>query len=62
MSDIAQVLEIIKEQFSNIQDLGDGLFRCERSYREKVFAILYFDISDNVVERANNLHDFQEEF
>ncbi len=62
MSDIAKVLEIIKEQFSNIQDLGDGLFRCERSYREKVFAILYFDISDNVVERANNLHDFQEEF
>ena len=60
MNDVTTVLEIIKKQFSSIQDLGNGLFRCERSYSGKVFATFYFDISDDVVERANNLHDFQE--
>lgn len=60
MNDSTTVLEIIKKQFSSIQDLGDRLFRCERSYSGKVFATVYFDISDDVVERANNLHDFQE--
>ena len=60
MNDVTTVLEIIKKQFSSIQDLGKGLFRCERSYSGKVFATVYFDISDDVVKRANNLHDFQE--
>lgn len=61
MNDVTTVLEIIKKQFSGIQDLGNGLFRCERSYLGKVFATVYFDLSDDVVKRANNLHDFQED-
>lgn len=60
MSTTATVFEIINEKFSNIQDLGDGCFQGQRLYKGKVFAIVYFDISDNVVKRADNLLNFQE--
>lgn len=60
MNTTATVFEIINEKFPNIQDLGDGCFRGQRLYKGKAFATVYFDISDNIVKRANNLLNFQE--
>jgi chromosome segregation protein len=56
----ATVLQSITEQLSGVQDLGNGILRGERRYQGKTFATAYIDLSDDVVQRADDLTSFQE--
>lgn len=60
MVDIATVRRTITEKLSRIQDLGNGILRGERTYQGRTFATAYIDLSDHVVERADDLASFQE--
>jgi exonuclease SbcC len=60
MIDIATVRRTIAEKLAGMQDLGNGILRGERTYQGKTFATAYIDLSDCVVERANDLAGFQE--
>ncbi len=61
MVDTANVRRTIVEKLTQVQDLGNGLLRGDRAYQGKTFATAYIDLSDHVVERADNLAKFQEE-
>jgi exonuclease SbcC len=60
MSDTDTVRRTITEKLTGVQDLGNGILRGERTYQGKTFATAYIDLSDHVVERADDLADFQE--
>lgn len=60
MVDIATVRRTITEKLAGVQDLGNGILRGERTYQGKSFATAYIDLSDHVVERADDLAGFQE--
>jgi len=46
--------------FDRLKDMGGGILRGEQSYNGKPYAIAYFDISDEIIERSENLSRFQE--
>ncbi|WP_095101415.1 ATP-binding protein [Pseudomonas sp. Irchel 3A5] len=60
MVDSATLRRTITEKLSRVQDLGDGILRGERIYQGKTFATAYIDLSDSVIQRADNLAKFQE--
>jgi DNA repair protein SbcC/Rad50 len=60
MADTATVRRTITEKLIRVQDLGNGVLRGERVYQGKTFATAYIDLSDHVVERADDLTMFQE--
>lgn len=60
MVDTATVLRSITERLAGVQDMGNGILRGERRYDGKTFATAYIDLSDHVVERAEDLTNFQE--
>lgn len=60
MVDIATVRRTITERLAAVQDLGNGILRGERIYQGKTFVTAYIDLSDRIVERADDLAGFQE--
>ncbi len=60
MIDSAALRRTITEKLTRVQDLGNDIFRGERVYQGKTFATAYIDLSDNVIQRAANLLNFQE--
>lgn len=60
MTDAVSVRRAISQKLPSIQDLGDGVLRGERTYEGTTFATTYIDLSDHIVERANDLARFQE--
>lgn len=60
MVDTATVRRTIAEKLTRVEDLGNGVLRGERAYQGKTFATAYIDLSDDVVERADDLAKFQE--
>jgi chromosome segregation protein len=44
----------------DVKDVEDAVVRAERHHNDKCYAVAYFDLADNVVGRAKELHDFQE--
>lgn len=60
MIDPVTLRRSITEKLTRVQDLGNEIFRGERIYQGKTFATAYIDLSDNVIQRAANLTNFQE--
>lgn len=60
MTDKDVIFAIINKRFSDVQSLGNGIFRGNCLYKEQIYAAVYFDLSDRVVERAKDLVSFQE--
>lgn len=46
--------------FQHVVEMGNGVFRGERQYHGKPYAVAYVDLSDEVVERAQDLQSYQE--
>lgn len=61
MNNIANVRQTIFNKLTRVHELGNGVIRGERTYDGKTFATAYIDLSDHVIERANELTTFQEE-
>jgi DNA repair protein SbcC/Rad50 len=60
MTSIESVREIISKHFQHVESLGNGVLRGERLYGDKPYAVAYIDLSDTVVERSQDLTNFQE--
>ena len=60
MTSIESVQEVISKYFEHVESLGDGVLRGQRVYKDKPYAVAYVDLSDAVVERSQNLTNFQE--
>ena len=59
-----QVLESARKKVADllvgIEQIDDAVFRGERRYADKTFAVAYVDFADDVVGRAKGLRAFQE--
>ena len=59
-----QVLESARKKVAGllggIEQIDDAVFRGERRYQDKTFAVAYVDFADDVVGRAKGLRAFQE--
>jgi chromosome segregation protein len=60
MTSIESVQEVISKHFEHVKNLGNGVLRGERVYKDKPYAVAYVDLSDAIVERSHNLTSFQE--
>lgn len=61
MANVDAVREQVLRKLAHVVDLGNGVLRGDRRFRDKTFATAYVDLSDNVVERSRNLAKFQED-
>lgn len=60
MTNIQTVRATFGRHFQGIVDVGNGIIRGERQHNGKPYAVAYVDLSDEVVERAHDLHSYQE--
>jgi DNA repair protein SbcC/Rad50 len=60
MTDTVSLIQSISGTLSNIESLGDGIYKGQRVFNGRVFATAYLDLSDHVIDRAKNLSEFQE--
>lgn len=60
MTSIKIVRETLGRHFQRFVELGNGVFRGERQHNGRPYAVAYVDLSDNVIERARDLHNYQE--
>lgn len=61
MANVDVVREQVLRKLAHVMDLGNGVLRGDRRFRDKTFATAYVDLSDNIVERSRNLAKFQED-
>jgi chromosome segregation protein len=50
----------LRQYFSNVIQVEDGVLRGEKRSNGNVYAVSYFDLHDNVVARAESIRKFQE--
>jgi chromosome segregation protein len=59
-----QVLETARQKVAqlleHVQEIEEAVVRGERLHKGKCFAVVYVDLADNVVGRAQDLREFQE--
>lgn len=60
MTSMAAAREVVSRQFQNVTQLDDQVIRGEKLHENKVYAIAYVDLADDIVTRANHLGEFQE--
>ncbi|MBB5371401.1 MULTISPECIES: hypothetical protein [unclassified Janthinobacterium] len=60
MTSMAAAREVVSRQFENVVEIDDQVIRGEKLHKDKAYAIAYFDLADDIVERANHLREFQE--
>lgn len=60
MEQLQSARQKVVELLGNVDDVEEAVVRAERMYEGKCYAVAYFDLADNVVGRAGELHDFQE--
>ena len=60
MEQLQSARQKVVELLGNVDDVAEAVVRAERMYEGKCYAVAYFDLADNVVGRAGELHDFQE--
>jgi len=53
--------EKVSALLNGLQDIEDGVVRGEQLFDGKCYAVAYVDLADDVVGRADNLNDFQEQ-
>lgn len=51
----------LERHFKNVSQIREDVFRAEKAYEGKPYAIYYFDISDSLSERAAHLTEYQDE-
>jgi exonuclease SbcC len=60
MANAEAIRRMVGEKLTHVVDLGDGILRGERRYRDKTFSTTYVDLSDEIIERSHDLDSFQE--
>lgn len=60
MTNIETVRAAFGRHFQQVVEMGNGVVRGERQHNGKPYAVAYVDLSDEVVERAQDLQRYQE--
>jgi len=60
MEELQSARQKVVELLGEVKDVEEAVVRAERLHDGKCYAIAYVDLADNVVGRADELHDFQE--
>jgi DNA repair protein SbcC/Rad50 len=60
MENLDPLREIVYRNFQHVEELGNDILRGERLYADKPFAVAYIDLSDSIIERSQDLSQFQE--
>jgi chromosome segregation protein len=60
MAELLSVRERVVALLGEVSDVEDAVVRAERRYEGKSYAVAYVDLADDVVGRAQYLHEFQE--
>ena len=60
MEVLQSVREKVVDLLGEVTDVEEAVVRAKRMYEGECYAMTYIDLADNVVGRANELHDFQE--
>lgn len=60
MEQLESARKKVIELLGTVDDVDDAVVRAKRLYQGKCYAIAYFDLADDIVKRADNIHEFQE--
>ena len=58
--DIKQVVTKLEGKYSSLEQVADTVYRGVDLYHERPFAVRYFDLSDNLLSAAGDLHGYQD--
>lgn len=58
--DIEQVVTKLEGKYPSLEQVTDAVFRGVDLYRERPFAVRYFDLSDSLLSAAEDLHEYQD--
>ncbi|MDD5094040.1 MAG: AAA family ATPase [Dehalococcoidia bacterium] len=60
MIDVAGIEKKLRTRYGNIERVGDGVVRAVDKYAGREYAIRYFDLTDDLFSRADELRKYQE--
>ena len=60
MRTVEDIRSVITSRLENVTEVGDGVLRAERRHEGQPYAVAYFDLSDAIVQRSDDLTSFQE--
>lgn len=60
MIDAAAVEKKLRTKYQDLERVGDGVFRAVDKHADREYAVRYFDLTDQLVSRANGLREYQE--
>lgn len=60
MRTIEEIREVIANRLQNVTEVSTGVLRAERRHEGRPYAVAYFDLSDAIVQRSDDLTSFQE--
>jgi len=61
MIDIAAVEKKIRTKYHNLERVSNSVFRAVDKYSNRQYAVRYFDLSDQLISKAEHLREYQEE-
>ena len=60
MRTVEDIREVISSRLENVTEVSEGVLRAERRHDGRPYAVAYFDLSDAIVQRSDDLTSFQE--
>jgi DNA repair protein SbcC/Rad50 len=60
MTTVEDIRNVISRRLEHVTELGSGVLRAERRHEGRPYAVAYFDLSDEIVQRSDDLTSFQE--
>ncbi len=60
MTTVEDLRSVISRRLEHVTELGGGVLRAERRHEGRPYAVAYFDLSDAIVQRSDDLTSFQE--
>ena len=61
MTLVEDIRSVISRRLEHVTELGSGVLRAERRHEGQAYAVAYFDLSDQIVQRSDDLTSFQED-
>lgn len=60
MRTVEDIRKVITNRLENVTEVSSGVLRAERRHEGRAYAVAYFDLSDAIVQRSDDLTSFQE--
>lgn len=61
MIDMIRAEAMLRRRYPRLAEIDNGLFRAEDSYKNRSYAVKYFDLRDRIESVAASIKDYQEE-